>query len=370
MRRPNLALALSAALGLAARPALADEPRSRRVEVSNELAVATSPPTPTSPRTTQVSDALDALVEVGGGLSLTASLAATSLRPIAEIPGQQYATRGSTVWTLGAGLVWEIGDHLTLDASGHVSPESELQADSAVAWVTAAGPVTVDALLKSHSSSAGGTLAASYDTAGDSAAETAVDLGLSLERFVTDQKVVEIRGPRVGSVTAADIQTLCRTRPALCPKQLVGALRGMPANLSQVALQVAVTETLWRDTDLGLAAGFYGYDKDPTEVGYFTLAGGGRAGASFGGGVALAPLQWTIRPSLSRRLGDWTLRLAWQHGTYMSGEGTLDALTARVQLRITPTFRMWVTVLGQRDRDAEAHTAITRSLALGALCRW
>lgn len=368
MRRSSLALA--AALGMAALPALADEPRSRRVEVSNELAVGTSPPTPTSPRTTQVSAALDGLFEVGGGLSLTASLVALSPRPIAEVPGQQYATKGSTVWTLGAGLVWEIGDHLTLDASGHVSPESELQADSAVTWVTAAGPVSVDALLKSHASSAGGTLAMSYDTAGDSAAETAVDLGVSLEQYATDQKVVEIRGPRVGSLTAADIQNLCRLRPALCPKQLVGALRGKPASLSQVALQVAVTETLWRDTDLGLAAGVYGYDKDPTEVGYFTLAGGGRAGASFGGGVALAPLQWTIRPSLSQRLGDWTLRLAWQHGTYVSGEGTLDALTARVQLRITRAFRMWATVLGQRDRDGEGNTATTRSLALGALYRW
>ena len=345
-------------------------------EISDELGVASSPPTPTSPRATQVANSVDALLDLGRGLSLDLGVDAVRLRPTEAAAGAP-PTRGATIWTFTAGLIWEIGEHLTLDGSVHASPAAELTTDFTAEYRHLVGAAVrtdlVDAALVSRSSSAGALLAATWDTAGDADAETAVDLGVGLEHLSSEQRLEAPRDRLTGApVTLDELINSCRLFPGRCPRALVGALvlsgRAVPVLLNQVSLRAGVVETLWRDTDLGLSASWYLYDRDPTEVGYFGLAAAGRGGAS--GAIPIAPLRWSVRPSATRRLGAWTLRLELQHGVYASGEGRLDALAARVQVRFTRSFRMWLAAGGQRDVDYAGTVTTVRSASLGALFQW
>lgn len=345
-------------------------------ELSDELGVASSPPTPTSPRATQVANTLDLLLDLGRGLNLDLGVDTVRLTPTEAAAGAA-PTRGATIWTFTAGLIWELGDHLTLDGSVHVSPAAELTTDFTAEYRYLAGGTVrtdqVDAALVSRSSSAGALLAATWDTAGDSDAETAIDLGAGLEHFSSEQRLEAPRDRQTGAtVTLDELVNSCRLFPGRCPRALVGALllsrRAVPVLLNQFALRAGVIETLWRDTDLGLSGAWYLYDRDPTEVGYFGLAAAGRGGSP--GAIPIAPLLWSVRPSATRRLGAWTLRLELQHGVYASDEGRFDALAARVQVRFTRAFRMWVAAGGQRDVDYAGAVTSVRSASLGALLQW
>ncbi len=345
-------------------------------ELSDELGVASSPPTPGSQRATQVANSLDALLDLGRGLNLDLGVDAVRLTPTGAAPGAP-PTRGATIWTFTAGLIGEFGEHLTLDASVHASPAADLTTDFTADYRYLAGGTVrtdqVEAALVSRSSSAGALLAATWDTAGDSDAETAVDLGVGLEHFSSEQRLEAPRDRQTGAtVTLDELVNSCRLFPGRCPRALVGALllsrRAAPVLLNQVALRAGAVETLWRDTDLGLSGSWYLYDRDPTEAGYFGLAAAGRTGT--GGAIPIAPLLWSVRPSATRRLGAWTLRLELQHGVYASSEGRLDALAAKVQLRFTRAFRMWVTAGGQRDVDFAGTVTTVRSASLGALLQW
>jgi hypothetical protein len=377
MTRSTRALAILFLAALAP-PARGDPWSVPRDEVSNELWLVSGPVSPSSRRTGQVGNALGAAFGVARGLTLDLELGATWLRDANTPLRSQAGQRSDTILDLGAALTWEGSEHLALIAVGGWSPRARVIADSAIAYTSTSGaPTTAEALVAADSSSSSAEVGVSWDTAGDSDFETGVDLGLAGRRYDTRQAVVLLQGPGGQAVTPQqleqDLGRRCQApgRAASCPRQLLALLRQQPATaLNQLALRAAVAETLWLDTDVGLAGRWYLYDRDPTAVGFFRLAAAGGGGAEFGAGIPLAPLAWSVRPWMARRLGRLLVRAWWEHGTYVQDQGSLDTFALRVQYRFGSAFRAWIGGSVQRERDPEGGAATLRSGALGAMFRW
>ena len=357
--RHAFALLLAALAG----PALADLPGN---SVADEVGVASGQSTPDAPRSGQVSESLWAVLDLGKGWALDLSAGITSIEATRGILGREFGSRGATVLDFGTGVSWEASDHVMLGLSLGLSPSSRLVNDTTVAFTTLTGQTAIaNALLEATTRMTSGALLFSYDTAGDSDLESAVDAGLGVNHFDTSQRIAAVRGPGGTVVTADELLNQCRIRT--CSRQLLGLLRERPASVSQVEARLAITETLWEDTDIGLGGSWFLYDRDPTEVGFFSLMSAGRGAIAFGAGVPLAPLQWRIRPEVAHRFGDLVVKLWLAHGAYVSGEGTSDVLGARLQVRLARSFRMWLSASRQRDRDAGGNSAAFNQVALGAM---
>jgi hypothetical protein len=346
-----------------ASPALADLPEN---SIAAEVGVASRQSTPDAPRSGQVSESLWAVLDLGKGWALDLSTGITSIEASRGILGRELGSRGATVLDFGSGLSWEASDHVMLGLSLGFSPRSTLFNDTTVAFTTLTGQMAVaDALLEATTRTASGGLFLSYDTAGDSDLESAVDAGLAVTHFDTDQRLVAMRGPAGTVVTAAEVLNQCLVRK--CSQQLLGLLRQRPAAVNQIEARLGITETLWEDTDVGLGGSWYFYDRDPTQAGFFSLMAAGRGAVGFGTGVPLAPLQWRIRPEVAQRFGDLVVKLWLAHGAYVSGEGTSNLLGTRLQYRFARSFRMWLSASWQRDTDAEGNSAAFTQVALGAM---
>jgi hypothetical protein len=347
-----------------------------RNEAASEVWVGSAPSAPSAGRTRQVGEALDAHFGLGDGLTLDLALAAIWIQDADTALRRQSGERSQPAVDLGAGATWEANEHLTLELAGGYSPRSKLVADSTVAYAAVSGPTSVEALVAARSSSARAEIGASWDSAGDSALEGGVELGLGGRRFDTEQEVVLLRDRQGQIVTpqqlAQDLQRQCQGPSRACPRQLLALLQQPRprASLGQLALRVAAVGTLWRDTDLGLEGARYLYDRDPTEVGYFSLASASSGGASFGSGIPMAPLAWSLRPFAARRIGAFLVRAWWDHGAYVESQGALDTAGLKVQLRLGRGWRVWAAGSMRWDRDREAGTARSATGALGALVRW
>ncbi len=363
-RFPPRRLALALLLALAAAPALADLPQN---SVVDELVVSSGQSTPDAPRTGQVTESLGAMFDLGKGWAWDLSAAITFVEATRGILGREFGSRGATVLDLGSGLSWEASDHVLLGLSLGLSPSARLVNDTTVAFTTATGQTVVaDALLAATTRVYSGGLFLSYDTAGDSDLESAVDTGLSIRHYDTDQRLTAVRGPGGTVLTAADILNQCRILRR-CSPQLLALLRERPSALTQTEARLGVTETLWEDTDIGLGGSWFFYDQDPTTVGFFSLMSAGRGSVGFGGGVPLAPLRWRLRPEVSQAFGRFRVKAWFEHGQYVSGQGWSNAVGGRLQFRFTRDFRLWVSGGWQHDTDADGNAVGFSRVGLGAL---
>ena len=99
-------------------------------------------------------------------------------------------------------------------------------------------------------------------------------------------------------------------------------------------------------------------------MGYFSVVAVGRT-ISTGGGIPLAPLQYSVRPSLQRRFGGFSLDGSYQFGRYVADLGTSHAVSVRAQYRFSKAWRAWVRVGGQVDLDADGNSTGAGSVAAG-----
>jgi hypothetical protein len=90
-------------------------------------------------------------------------------------------------------------------------------------------------------------------------------------------------------------------------------------------------ETALEDTDLGLDFEYYLYDRDPTEAGYFAVAT--VDGGYLGDGMAVAPMQFAMTPSIARRFGDLSTTATLAYGNYIHDLGYELAASLRVQVK-------------------------------------
>ena len=146
------------------------------------------------------------------------------------------------------------------------------------------------------------------------------------------------RGDQVRDFCAA----ASRTGP-LC--QLV---RGAATPLLQVRLGGGYTGTLFDTTDFGVEVQGFLYDRDPTDVGYFSTVNVGR-GLELGSGVPVLPLALSVRPAVLHRFSRVAVKLAYQLGLYAGGLGTNHVVTLRATLKVTSAWRLQASLTGQLD---------------------
>ncbi len=358
MNRPILAWLLFAlpASALAATP---------KNSISDEVGLGASQTDPHNPRTGQISDTVSASIDVGSGWSLDLSAGLTRVGAIAA-SSDQFGSRGGNTVFFSPGVTYEAGDHVLLGLALGFSPKSTLLADTTLAYTGPLGGTTeADAQLSSTTSSSNVRLSFSYDTLGESNYETALDFDVVASHFDTEQHIEKLRGPNGGVVDQAQLQAYCQTH--VCSGQLLGLLRSRATPLNQTQVRAGIVETFFQNTDVGLSGAYFFYDRDPTDIGFFELATAGRSMLSFGNGIPLAPVQWSLRPEVTRRFGDFSVRLWLEHGLYVDNEGTTNVLGVKLQYKFSKTFRMWVTASWQRDRDIEDNVTAFNQVALGAM---
>jgi hypothetical protein len=339
-------------------PVLAAAPKD---SISDELGLGAAQTASHNPRTGQVTDTLSASVDVGRGWSFDL---VAGLTLIGAIKGnrQAFADSGGNTVFFSPGVTYEASEHVLVGLALTFSPSSRVLADTTVPFTGPLGKTTdADAQLSATTSSSGVRLSLSYDTARESDYETGLDFDVVANRFDTDQHIEKLRGPAGGVI---DLQTFCATH--FCDGQLQGLLQQRPATLTQAEVRIGVTETLFRDTDVGLAGSYFFYNRDPTEVGFFDLMVTGRGG-SFGSGVPLAPMRWSLRPEVTQRFGSFSARLWLENGRYVDNEGTTNVLGVKLQYKFSQGFRMWITGTWQRDKDAEDNVSTFSQAALGAM---
>ncbi len=366
MTRAALA-ACAAALLAAGAPAAAAAEEELASQVGDELQVAAGRPAPNEPRARYLGDTLTGSFDLGHDLSLDLSLGLLGQQAQEPVPRQAFGTRGGLVGDLQAGLAWQADEHWLLGGALDYSPPSVLESDTSVGLTTATGTTgTADALLSSRTSSGGVHLSAAWSSAGDSDLEWAWDLDAAATGYRSDQRIVALRTATGVPVTARELETYCRAHT--CSPQLLGLLADRPASIGQAEIGAGVTATAWADTDLGLAGARYGYQGDPLAAGFFTLASAGRAATSFGTGMALEPLLWSVTPSVAHRFGPVSVRLWLQHGEYVDAQGRSDLLGVKVIWRATRRWRLWAGAIAQTDRDAQGAPSTFDQLAAGASC--
>ena len=342
----------------------------RRGEVSDEIVVGTAQATPENPRQSQVANALRGSIYVSDSVTFNAGLNLTLEQGAPPPAGSPFnASYGGLVAFLTIGLDFDPGDHWSFGGHFDLSPQSEQFSSTPVQYrpAPAAAFETVDTLLRTRSSSLGGGLSLGYDTAGESDFESAFTASVNGSDLSSDQRITQVEG-RNGKPASADaLRTYCKENPAKCSRSLKAVLRESQLSLGQFRLNASFTETIAVDTDVALAADYYLYTDDPTQLGFFSVATAGRTNVLGGGGVPIAPMLWAVRPEIAHRFGrSFSVRLWVQVGRYVEGGGQgTSSIGTRLQYKFSRTFRIWATLSGQRDIDIDGNESKTGSVGVG-----
>jgi len=334
-------------------------------QITDEVAASSSQSTPQNPRQGQIANALQATFYAGQSLALNAGLNLTLESGLPPPRGSPFrASYGGSVALVSLGFDWDPSDHLTLGLRGDLSPKSEQFTSTLINFPAGQR----DGLLRTRNSSLAGAFTAGYDTDGDSDFETAITVGATFNALSSEQNLEKLEGADGSVVDADEVRDLCRTRPTLCSRALKAALTNLKTTLVQARLSAAITETIFDDTDLTLSGDYYLYSKDPTELGFFSVATAGRVAVLGGGGVPIAPLHWALRPEVAHRFGQrFSVRLWAQAGRYVEGGGQGTASAGlRLQFKFSRAFRLWLNASGQRDTDIDGVGSRSGTLGLGA----
>ena len=187
-------------------------------------------------------------------------------------------------------------------------------------------------------------------------------------RILQAIRALQVRGQ---PVSAERITELCaRARNTAGCQQATAALGNHPDSLLQARLALGVTETLYDHTDIGVRGAYSLYNQDPTSAGYFSVATAGRGeDPSLGQGVPVAPLKYTVRPSVAHRFGKLGLNLSYEYGHYVGAEGESHAVGFKASYKLSKCWRMWLAGEDRADFDPRGVTRYQLTVALGARLR-
>lgn len=322
-----------------------------RSYVQDDLSLSSTRATETNPQSGAVTDNLSGSWQASEPLALGAHLALTHDK--ATPSAGAFANTGGNIVQLGLSADWDATAHLSLGASGDLSPRARQFSDTALVMDVAGTQMPVDSSLRTDASSLGGTLSLTYDTADLDAdvpanLDFAFGLNLGATRFSSAQQIVGLSftGP-TGKQRDLSVTTL---RDSYCPKhpkapicKVVAGLNGQSASVTQFPLEADITATVQQDTDVGLAFTYFVYSEDPTTVGFFTVARVGRSAQnslSFGSGVPLAPQQWAVRPDVDHVFGPVTVDLFGAYGQYLDDQGHEASVGLKLKWRVDANWRL------------------------------
>lgn len=291
-------------------------------------------------------------VELAETVTLHLELDYTRALSQAPPPGLTLGSSGGNVFSFAAGVELAVLDTALLSFDLNVSPSSTVEQQV----LASVGPIAFRPLVSSRSQAIGGTLAFGISTGFERDLEASFDLSLAVTRFDSEQQIVDGGG---NPITPAQCD---RTKyPALC--KLLAPQHG--TGFVQSRLGGGVTLTLAHDTDVGLSGGYYVYSDDPTQVGFFALATGGRLPATFGDPVPLVPLLWSLRPGVTHRFGAAvSLGVYYEFADGYAAEGTSNLLGLRLAVRLSRAVRLVLRAEGQAFTDAQGNTALSGSVVL------
>jgi hypothetical protein len=331
--------------------------------LSDEFGVGSSQSGPRNPRTGFLYDRVSGVASASEKLDLRFDLTLT--HDVATKPkhGARFGDTGGNIAAGAFGIDWNPNDHFTLGAELDFSPRSSQSSDTTVTFDDGAATSKADALLKTTTSSVGFGLSGGYDTAGSSNFETLLNASASVTHFSAVEDLSSIEGAN-GAVDRQNVLSYCTRVPTAAGcRQLLALFRLRGAEVNQFKLSALLLETVMVDTDLSLSGGYYFYDHDPSQLGFFNIVSFGRT--SFGNGMPLAPLRFTLRPGVGHRFGPLLLDLSYQYSQYVPGDGHGNGVALKVQYKFSKSFKAWITANGQDDRDDQGNSTISSGLAFG-----
>lgn len=263
---------------------------------------------------------------------------------------RDFATRsadssspGSNIFLFSGGAMFLATDHVMFMATVTGSPPTVQRNATSITYDTA----TADLVVRGANASLGGSLLGSYATNGFSTWEHTIDLSVGVNHFESNQ-IAELPD----TARARVFRAFCAQNPGVsyCP-----LVNGLKEPLTQVRLGASYSATLFSRVDLGLDVAGFVYDSaDPFSVGSFSAIVLGRQGPDVGLGVPVAPWRLTARPFALLRAGKFSVRLAYQFGLYTSDAGANHLVSVKLAWKISPSFRVTLSALGQTDVDAGA----------------
>jgi hypothetical protein len=346
---------------------------ARAHSAGDEVTVAGNTGTTTNPSSWSITNRLSGVVDVKS-VQLRGDFSYTHVGFLSSPAGANFASSPADVFLLQLSAEWQATRHLNLGIEGDYSPPSSSTADTPVqTTATVRGQtteVTADGELSSRSSSAGGSVWVGYDTASSSRYQTYVDFWFTATEFMLDEQIVALWAKKLGMAEPVDSATsYCMTHR--CSPSLLSALQMHPADLFQAKLSASVTETIGEHWDVRLGGAYYVYDQDPTKVGFFGVGAQGRVASrelQFGGGMPIAPWQFTVQPAVTARLRGFSATLSFQFGQYASDQDYSYDLTlgVRLQYKLGPHVKLWLKLSGQRDVDSTSAVSFGGAASLGA----
>lgn len=329
---------------------------------AEEMSAGNAPHTQGSPSSSWIASKLSGLWEPGDDWQLRLDLTGT----------RYFDTRTSDVMLANLAVEYDPDAHWILRLAAGGSPSSTASATTAVQGQSAAGAMIAgDATLETTTSSVSGSMGLGYETAGDGDLETSAVLSASVAQLASVQQITSVAGRRGQTLTLAELQAACAAHP--CANGLASALAGQPASLVQLVVGASLSEQLYRNTDVGLDGSYYLYDKDPTQVGTLSLTRSGQA-AGAGGGLGIAPVRYSVMPSLIHRFGPVMAMSSVAYSQYVDQQGYDVSATLRLQYKLAfdgdRRLKLWAKLVGSRDVDQMSTATKAGALSLGAQYTW
>jgi len=283
-------------------------------------------------------------------------------------------TKQAPVWSFGEpgdmlignlSLEYDPDDHWSIRVVGGYSPTSTTTSTTSVQLPTTAA----DARVQADTSTVTGAAWLGYDTGTEDDYETSLTLTGGVNALDSLQQITSVTGRNGQMVQPDQIRSFCASHP--CSSQLGAALAAAPIQLAQGLVDANVTETLYRDTDVGIDGAYYFYDKDPTQLGNFSATAAGRA-VGFSGAVAIAPLRFTVAPDVIQRWGRVMALASLSYGRYVDDQGYDVTATLRFQYKLklaeARRLKMWAKAVASRDRGTVDTSS--GSVAIGTQFSW
>jgi hypothetical protein len=325
--------------------------------------------------------ALSTNLDLSKVLSLDLSLTGTHDNRVPAAPGKRFGNSGENVLSLGAGLSWSPDDHLSLDVGGTYSPRTSSTFNTPI---TGTVSDRQDGLLSSTVRSWGADIDVQYDTAGESAFESSFSAEASFTHLSSLQGLQEIV-TGTGTTNLMRLRAECADKATDVCRRLRPLFRNRPVDLRQVAVGASYTATIESHTGLTLGGTYYNYlGDDPTQIGFFSVALVGRGAGrrphghtsrgsnflSFGEGVPLAPLSYSVSGGVAHELGALSLALTAGYGNYYGGAGNNKNLVLRASLGLSSAWKLILTVSGNRDGDQDGSRTDSGAASLGLRYRF
>ncbi len=345
-----------------------DEPVGLQGSVSLNVNASAAQTTPGNPSAGSSGGGVSGTLQTSDAwaIDLSAGLSRTRATPAAA--GDAFPTSGGSVVTITGGPSWTPNDNWTLNADLMISPKATTLANTTVTIDTSGKSAPLDAQLRSVNSSWGIILGGSYETSGESAFEHGGSVVPALNHYATKDEIAAFAGGKNADLPAtykAKCSGPVAAKTAAC-KRLASVSTPQDVVINQFSLNASYTAMLYQRTDVSLGATAYAYDRDPTEIGYFSLATSGKeskkkadtgnsqraAEFSFGSGAPLQPLRYSASAGVSHAFGEESrLKLALNagYGHYYDGSGYNTNLSIKASYKFTSHWRASLVVSGNSD---------------------